>query len=109
MGTDFPQVVQIHLYATRTPTGANWLTEVSIIPDGTVPRPVVGPDTVARTPAGELHHRTLLTDWPIQRPTIDAIAYEVDVHVFNLEQVWTHDNGTEHLRYLGWLMGPFPH
>jgi hypothetical protein len=45
----------------------------------------------------------------VQRDAIEQITARVDIHVFDLEQVWAHDNGGEHLMYLGWLMPPFPH
>lgn len=108
MDVEEPQPVQVHLYATRTPTGAGWLTEVSIIPDSAVPRAWAGEHDRAHTPAGELHYTAVLADLPMQRPDIDRIAGQVDVHVFHLEQVWAHDGGGEHLRYIGWRMPPFP-
>ena len=50
--------VQVHIYATRTPTGAQWLTEISIIPPGTDPRRWVGVDEVEHAPgAAELLYR----------------------------------------------------
>ena len=73
--------VQVHIYATRTPTGAQWLTEISIIPPGTDPRRWVGVDEVEHAPgAAELLYRALLTPMPLQRAELAAVAARAKCH-----------------------------
>src|SRR5450631_4621105 len=94
--------VQIHVYATRTPTGAQWLTEISIIPPGTDPRRWVDIDEVEHAPgAAELLYRALLTSMPLQRADLDAIAAQAHVSVGELDTVTPHGDTAEHLTYRG--------
>ena len=102
--------VQVHIYATRTPTGAQWLTEISIIPPGTDPRRWVGIDEVEHAPgAAELLYRALLTPMPLQRAELAAIAAQAHVtiaaqaHVTigELGGVTPHGDTAEHPTYRG--------
>ena len=94
--------VQVHVYATRTPTGAQWLTEISIIPPGTDPRRWVGVDEVEHAPgAAELLYRALLTPMPLQRAELAAIAARANVTIGELDAVTPHGDAAEHLTYRG--------
>ena len=93
--------VQIHVYATRTPTGAQWLTEISIIPPGTDPRRWVGVDEVEHAPAAELLYRALLTPMPLRLVELAAIAARANVAIGELDAVTPHGDAAEHLTYRG--------
>jgi len=94
--------VQVHVYANRTPPGAQWLTEISIIPPGTDPRRWVGVDEVEHAPgAAELLYRALLTPMPLRLVELAAIAARANVAIGELDAVTPHGDAAEHLTYRG--------